>query len=158
MPSPGICVRSIPKSRERCSTSLSSSKNEPGSRRSSTRSRAVSFPSACCRATRSGPPPSRLFARRASRSARRLSIVMRASENDPPLFGELSPDTAEQLLTVDPSRGDLVPRRLHHPASFLVERPLLLRLAGECRQDRLSKRARGLLLEELSGHEAARRA
>src|SRR5713101_3428202 len=74
-PSPGILCSAIPKSRQRCSTSLSSSSKEPGSRSSSTRSRAVSFPSACWRSRRSRPPPSsarRTFSR--SRPSRSISI------------------------------------------------------------------------------------
>src|SRR6266571_2808296 len=56
-PSPGTICSSIPKSRQRCVTSLSSSSKEPSSSSSSTRSRAESLPSLCCRSRRSDPPP-----------------------------------------------------------------------------------------------------
>src|SRR5437870_6193339 len=59
----------MPKSRQRCSTSLSSSSKDPSSRSRPTRSRAVSLPSTCCLWTRSGPPPAsarRSFSRRTS--------------------------------------------------------------------------------------------
>src|SRR5437660_1208203 len=48
----------MPKSRQRCVTNLSTSSNESLSRRSETRSRAVSLPSAFCRSWRCLPPPS----------------------------------------------------------------------------------------------------
>ena len=48
----------MPKSWQRCSTNMSHSSNEPSSRRSSMRSRAVSLPLACCAAMRFSPPPS----------------------------------------------------------------------------------------------------
>ena len=56
-PSPGIFWRSIPKSALRWVLNLSSSTKVPGSRKRSMRSRAVSLPASCCRATRSSPPP-----------------------------------------------------------------------------------------------------
>ena len=56
----------MPKSRQRCSTSLSSSSKLPSSSSSSTRSRAVSLPSRCWRSRRSAPPPS---------SARRVALA-----------------------------------------------------------------------------------
>src|SRR5512143_367288 len=184
IPPPGILVRSMPKSRDRCSTRRSSSKNEPGSRRRSTRSRAVSFPSACCRATRSGPPPCRLLSRRASRSAIRFSIVMRPlagkrktrngrlfgtsvrfpfsvfrfpSKNDSPLFGELPADSPEELLAVDLPRGDLVAGSFHHPPRLFVESAFLFRFRREGREDGLAEGAGRLLLEQLSRCETARR-
>ena len=43
-PSPAILVFSMPKSVERCSTNMSNSSNEPSSRKTSMRSRAVSLP------------------------------------------------------------------------------------------------------------------
>src|SRR5687768_16574193 len=150
-PSPGTRDFSIPKSRERCSTSESSSKKEPGSRRSSTRSRAVSFPSACWRAVRSGPPPARLRARRASRSAMRFSTVKRtASEDYPALLGELPSDPAQELLPVHSPRRDLAAGAFHHPARLLVQGALLFRLGRERRDDRVTQRAGSLLLEELA--------
>ncbi len=57
-PSPGTSCRSMPKSRQRCVTSLSISSKLPGSNSASTRSRAVSLPCSCCRARRASPPPS----------------------------------------------------------------------------------------------------
>src|SRR5262249_39542849 len=82
-PSPGIRCSAIPKSRQRWSTSLSSSSKVPSSSRSSTRSRAVSLPSACWRSRRSAPPPSsawRIFSRRvASRSLTSGSVAATAS-------------------------------------------------------------------------------
>src|SRR5437660_1220902 len=54
----------MPKSRQRCVTSLSTSSNVPGSNSSSMRSRALSLPAACWRSSRSCPPPS--AARRSS--------------------------------------------------------------------------------------------
>src|SRR5438128_5285912 len=65
-PSPGTSCSSMPKSRQRCVTSLSTSSNVPGSKRSSIRSRAVSLPASCWRFCRSAPPPS---SARRSRSA-----------------------------------------------------------------------------------------
>src|SRR5436190_17642815 len=56
-PSPGTICSSIPKSRQRCVTSLSSSSKVPSSSSNSTRSRAESLPSLCCRSRRSRPPP-----------------------------------------------------------------------------------------------------
>jgi hypothetical protein len=57
-PSPGTCCSSIPKSRQRCVTSLSTSSKVPGSNSKSMRSRAVSLPLSCWRRSRSSPPPS----------------------------------------------------------------------------------------------------
>src|SRR5438067_147469 len=65
-PSPGTSCSAMPKSRQRCVTSLSTSSNVPGSKRSSIRSRAVSLPASCWRFCRSAPPPS---SARRSRSA-----------------------------------------------------------------------------------------
>src|SRR5206468_2501951 len=48
----------MPKSCERCVTSLSVSSNVPPSSRNSIRSRAFILPSLCCRSRRSVPPPS----------------------------------------------------------------------------------------------------
>src|SRR6266478_6021069 len=48
----------MPKSLQRCVTSLSVSSNVPSSSRKSTRSRADILPSVCCRARRCAPPPS----------------------------------------------------------------------------------------------------
>ena len=50
------------------------------------RSRAVSFPASCWRAIRSGPPPSRARARRASRS----STSGRRMDGAPPVAGPVS--------------------------------------------------------------------
>src|SRR2546427_12631638 len=67
-PSPRIRFASIPNSVLRCSTKASVSTKLPESSRSSTRSRAVSFPFACCAWIRSLPPPclARAFRRRSS--------------------------------------------------------------------------------------------
>src|SRR6516164_487090 len=69
-PSPGTLVFSMPNSVERCSTNMSNSSNDPLSSRSSTRSRAVSLPRACCASIRFFPPPSFAPARRSSRASR----------------------------------------------------------------------------------------
>ena len=58
-PSPGIRCSAMPKSLQRCSTNMSISSNEPGSRSSSRRSRADSLPRLCCAAIRRAPPPIR---------------------------------------------------------------------------------------------------
>src|SRR5438093_2945645 len=67
-PSPRTRFASIPNSVVRCSTKASVSTKLPESRSSSTRSRAVSFPFACCAWIRSLPPPclARAFRRRSS--------------------------------------------------------------------------------------------
>src|SRR5437763_3682736 len=57
-PSPGIFCFCISKSWVWCTTNLSISVKEPGSSRSSSRSRAVFFPALCCRRIRSSPPAS----------------------------------------------------------------------------------------------------
>src|SRR5512147_60147 len=116
----------MPKSRQRWTTKGSSSRNEPGSSSSSIRSCAVSLPSACCRSTRSRPPPSSRDSRRASRSAIRFSsVIPGGSEDDAPLLGELAADAAEELVAVDAAGGDFLPSRLHHAARLLVEGALL---------------------------------
>src|ERR1700687_6020089 len=48
----------MPKSWQRCVTSLSVSSNVPSSSKNSTRSRADILPSLCCRSRRCAPPPS----------------------------------------------------------------------------------------------------
>src|SRR5687767_10787312 len=53
----------MPKSTQLCSTYMSTSSNEPGSSSTSSRSRAVSRPLACCAAMRFSPPPRRAAAR-----------------------------------------------------------------------------------------------
>ena len=50
----------------RCATNMSNSSKLPSSSSTSSRSRAVSLPLACCAAIRAAPPPSRASARRAS--------------------------------------------------------------------------------------------
>src|SRR5438552_1420629 len=67
---------SMPKSVLRWTTSWSSSWNEPSSKRSWMRSRAVSFPSACWRAIRASPPPSSLSRLRRSSSSRFLFLTI----------------------------------------------------------------------------------
>ena len=74
-PSPRKCCRSRPNSVARCVTNASSSTNDPGSSRRSSRSRAVSLPQACWRSIRTGPPPRRASARIRSRRAIRSAFV-----------------------------------------------------------------------------------
>src|ERR1039458_83426 len=62
----------MPKSRQRWVTSLSSSSKDFSSRRTSTRSRALSLPSRCWRARRSSPPPCSAAAWRRRNSSRRF--------------------------------------------------------------------------------------
>ena len=69
-PSPGIRCSAMPKSLQRCSTNMSISSNEPGSRSSSRRSRADSLPRLCCAAIRRAPPPIRAPCRLASSCSR----------------------------------------------------------------------------------------
>src|SRR5687767_4082887 len=83
----------MPKSRQRCSTSLSSSSKVPSSSSSSTRSRAVSLPSPCCRSRRSGPPPS--SARRTL--SRRTSVRSANARLRPHLLLRLLPVVEEAL-------------------------------------------------------------
>src|SRR5664279_1442671 len=52
----------MPKSLERCVTNLSSSTKLPSSSKAEIRSRAVSFPAACCFAMRASPPASAAWA------------------------------------------------------------------------------------------------
>src|SRR6185437_6541022 len=73
-PSPGIFCAAMPKSLERCSTNMSHSSKEPGSNSSSSRSRALSLPLACCAWTRRSPPPPRAAVRFSS-SRRRISCI-----------------------------------------------------------------------------------
>src|SRR5262245_38966779 len=74
----------MPKSRQRCSTSWSSSSNEDSSRRISILSRAVSLPSRCWRSRRVAPPPSsarRILSRRTSSGE--LTLVAAAAPTTP---------------------------------------------------------------------------
>src|SRR6266851_1164674 len=57
-PSPYNFCSAMPKSLQRCVTSLSVSSKVPSSSRKSMRSRADILPSLCCRSRRSAPPPS----------------------------------------------------------------------------------------------------
>src|ERR1700722_18219994 len=103
-PSPGTICSSMPKSRQRWVTSLSTSSKVPGSNSSSIRSRAVSLPAACCFCRRASPPPS---SARRSRSARTSSgCTLR--------FGSLRLlPVLEELL--QPDRGQrMVEQRLDH--------------------------------------------
>src|SRR5687768_11124320 len=59
----------MPKSVQRWVTRASTSTNEPASRRSSMRSRAVSLPASCCLRMRSSPPPRSAAASRLRRSS-----------------------------------------------------------------------------------------
>src|SRR6056297_293067 len=69
-PSPAGRFFSIPKSVQRWVTNMSYSSKLPSSSNSSTRSRAVSLPRACCASMRFCPPPMRASARRVSNSCR----------------------------------------------------------------------------------------
>ena len=82
----------------------------------------------------------------------------RLLQNDAALLGEFSADSAEELLSIDLTRRDLVAGRLHHPSSLFVERPLPFHLVGESGDDGISKSARRSLLEKLSGRDASGRA
>src|SRR5215475_132969 len=73
-PSPGIFCSAMPKSVQRWVTNLSISTKVPGSKSSSSRSRAVSFPPRCWRSIRSSPPPRRA---RSFSSSSRLSFSSR---------------------------------------------------------------------------------
>src|SRR5437764_10657198 len=75
----------MPKSRQRCVTSLSSSSKEPSSSSNSIRSRAESLPSLCCRSRRSAPPPASAAAcrRRNSSSLVICTTVAHRKEGDP---------------------------------------------------------------------------
>src|SRR5271154_3283503 len=73
-PSPKYFCSAIPKSLQRCVTSLSVSSNVPSSSRKSTRSRADILPSLCWRSRRCAPPPSW-----ASRSRRLSSAIFSSS-------------------------------------------------------------------------------
>src|ERR1700674_3315879 len=81
-PSPGTLVFSMPKSVLRCWTKVSNSSNEPLSRRSSMRSRAVNLPRLCCASIRALPPPSRASARRCS-SLSSMSFMNRSPASEP---------------------------------------------------------------------------
>ena len=74
-PSPAGRLSCIPKSTQRCVFSMSNSRNEPSSRRSASRSRAVSLPLPCCLSIRVCPPPSSADASRSSSRARTLSAL-----------------------------------------------------------------------------------
>ena len=65
-PSPGTFCSAMPNSLQSCSTNMSHSSNEPASRNTSIRSRAVNLPFACCESMRRCPPPSRAWARLSS--------------------------------------------------------------------------------------------
>src|SRR5919106_4923212 len=69
-PSPGMRCSAMPNSVQRCSTNMSISSNEPGSSRSSRRSRADNLPRLCCAAIRRAPPPARAACRLASSCSR----------------------------------------------------------------------------------------
>src|SRR5262249_18417882 len=84
-------------------------------------------------------------------SAMRFSSVIGVgSEDDPPLLGELAADATEELVPVDPARGDLLARRFHHPASLLVEGPFLLCFRFQRPEDGLPHPVGRLLAEELA--------
>src|SRR6185369_8239911 len=103
----------------------------------------------------------------ASRSAMRFSRVIgresgkrlrrpARSQDDAALLGELAADSPEQLVAVDAARGDLLAGGLHHPAGFLVEGALFLRLALERRVHGLPEGALSLLGEKLASGDAPR--
>src|SRR4030042_624890 len=89
-PSPGTFCSAMPKSRQWCSTSLSSSSKVPSSSSSSTRSRAVSFPSR--------PPP-------ASRGAPRWRGVSLPWGASPPRRSAPPPSSARRTRSRRSSRG-----------------------------------------------------
>src|SRR5262245_23407738 len=88
-PSPGTICSSMPKSRQRCVTSLSSSSKVPSSSSSSMRSRAPSLPSLCWRARRSGPPPCSAASCRRRSSSRRFIGTIVAQGSIAPLRSRL---------------------------------------------------------------------
>src|ERR671914_754785 len=65
----------MPKPCERCRTSMSVSTKLPGSRRRSMRSRAVSLPRSCWRATACSPPPRRAASLRLSSAESRAEFA-----------------------------------------------------------------------------------
>src|SRR6185295_17556983 len=91
-PSPGIFALSMPKSVQRCSTNMSNSSNEPSSRRTSIRSRAVSLPRLCWASILACPPPRRALARRCSS----LSTISRIP-SPPPLLDDVIAESGDSL-------------------------------------------------------------
>src|SRR2546430_7296889 len=82
-PSAGASTLSIPNAVARWVKNRSSSTKVPGSSSSESRSRAVSLPAACWRATRSPPPPSSNRARRTASSSCRLGRRSVTRSSDP---------------------------------------------------------------------------
>src|SRR5512140_381107 len=160
-PSPGISFAgsSIPKSRARWTTKGSISSKEPGSPRSSTRSRAVSFPALCCFSRRSAPPPSRDFSLRASSVASRSSIdrVMRLPlQRDLLLVGEHLLRLPEHLRVVDSRAADRRRVLREDFLHFVVQGALAVAVLDEDGLERPPQlRGRGRLHEPL-GEDAAR--
>ena len=105
-PSPAGRLSCIPKSTQRCVFSMSNSRNEPSSRRSASRSRAVSFPLPCCLSIRACPPPSSADASRSSSRARTLSALSCARG-----FRSSSPPSASAVLSRRRARGAARGRR-----------------------------------------------
>src|SRR5262245_57074447 len=111
-PSPGTICRSMPKSRHRWVTSLSTSSKVSGSNSASIRSRAVSLPASRCRARRSTPPPS--SARRSRSCSLSIGFIIvsgaRASRSDDGIgerahAADLDHDTVAGHERTDPRRG-----------------------------------------------------
>src|SRR5258706_5445628 len=127
---------SMPKSRQRWTTKGSISSKEPGSPRSSTRSRAESFPAACCFLTRSSPPPSRAAWRSASRRFIRSSSDLIGSQRNLLFLREHPLRLTEHLGVVGsrrPYRGGVL---LEEPLDLLVQGALAVAIEEEHGLDR----------------------
>src|SRR5262245_54725287 len=114
------------KSVQRCVTNLSISTKVPGSKSSSRRSRAVSFPARCWRSMRSWPPPSR--ARSFSSSSRLIfpSIDIRVPRSLSHVGedGARLPQLMAVLDDVEPlARHAAVHRGLRHGRHHVGEQP-----------------------------------
>src|SRR3972149_4662881 len=84
-PSAGASILSRPNSRPRCVTKRSSSTNDPGSSRRSSRSRAVSLPASCCRRMRPPPPMPKTVSARRRRSSSRSTTLCSCGSPVPPV-------------------------------------------------------------------------
>src|SRR5262245_5249431 len=128
-PSPGIFCSAIPKSVQRWVTNLSISTKVPGSKSSSSRSRAVSFPPRCCRSMRSGPPPrsARSFSSSSLFSFSSMDIRGLAVGGGRSHVREDGAGLAELLAVLDDVEllpGDAaVHRRLRHRGHHVGEEP-----------------------------------
>src|SRR5512140_106006 len=147
-PSPGYAFASlsIPKSRQRWTTNGSISSKEPGSARSSTRSRAESLPDLCCFSRRSRPPPRREAVRRSSSRWRRASRVFVtgsssrvSSQGDLLFFGEHPLRLSEHLGLVDAGRTDRGRVLEEEPLHLFVELPFAVAVELEHGLDRTTE-------------------